>query len=182
MARPKNPVPKARPHSSGQARVTIEGKDYLLGPFGSPEADQAYRRLLAQWLAREGPFAPNDNDPVTVAEVSAGYWLFAERYYGWDRDPRRGDAWNTRRTLAILDSLYGNTNAKDFGPLDLRAIQGEMVRLGWCGTMVNHEIGRVKRVFRWAVSEELIPSAVWHALLSCPGLRRGKSEAPNRRR
>jgi hypothetical protein len=114
---------------------------------------------------------------VTVAEVSAGYWLFAERYYSWNRDPRRGDAWNTRRTLAILDSLYGSTVAKDLGPLDFRAIQGEMVRLGWCRTMVNHEVGRVKRFFRWAVSEELIPSAVWHSLLSCPSLRKGKSEA-----
>ena len=53
MPRPKNPIPKLRPHSSGQARVTIEDRDYLLGPFGSPEAEEAYRRIVAQWLAKE---------------------------------------------------------------------------------------------------------------------------------
>src|SRR5262245_54977856 len=35
--RPRKSVPKIRPHSSRQARVTIHGTDYLLGPFGSPE-------------------------------------------------------------------------------------------------------------------------------------------------
>jgi hypothetical protein len=44
--------------------------------------------------------------------------------------------------------------------------------------MVNHEVGRVKRVFRWAVSEEMAPASVWHGLLACPGLRKGKSAAP----
>ena len=177
MSRPKNAVPKIRPHSSGQARVTIEGRDYLLGKFGTPEAEEAYRRLLAQWLAKEGTFALKDDEPVTIAEVVAGYWLFAETYYGWDKNPHRGDAANTKATTGILDSLYGSTFAKDFGPLDLRAVQGEMVRLGWCRNMVNHEIGRVKRVFRWAVQEEMISASVWAALLAFSGLKKGKTGA-----
>jgi hypothetical protein len=72
MPPPKNPIPQARKHSSGQARVTIDGKNYLLGKFGSPEADEAYRRIIAQWLAEEGPFTLHD-DPVTIEEVLAGY-------------------------------------------------------------------------------------------------------------
>ena len=110
--------------------------------------------------------------------MAAGYWLYAERYYGFDKNPHRGDAFNLKRSLGILDGLYGNTVAKDFGPLDLRAIQGEMIRIGWCRNMVNHEVGRLKRVFRWAVSEEMVPASVWHGLLACPGLRKGKTEAP----
>jgi len=148
MPRPRNLVPKPRKHSSGQARVTIDGKDFLLGPFGS--SDQGYKRILAQWLAKEGPFAPDD-DPVTITELADGYWLYAVKYYGFDKDPRRGDACNLKRILSILTSLYGDTKAADFGPLDLRAVQGEMIRfgwcrmvsdgVGWCRTLINHEIG-----------------------------------------
>jgi hypothetical protein len=91
MPRPKNPVPKPRPHSSGQARVTIDGMNFLLGgPLGSPEAERAYRRIVAQWLAREGPFAQKLAEDVTVAELVAAYWLVAERYYGFDVNPQRG--------------------------------------------------------------------------------------------
>ncbi len=38
-------------------------------------------------------------------------------------------------------------------------------------------IGRIKRAFRWAVSEELCPPAVLQGLLSVTGLRRGRSQA-----
>jgi hypothetical protein len=123
MPRPRNPIPKIRPHSSGQARVTIEGRDYLLGSFGSSAAEEAYRRIVAQWLAKEGPFAPPDG-PVTVTGVLAGYWLCAQTYYGYDRNPDRGDCWNLKSTIRILRDLYGGTRAGDFGPRDLRAVQG----------------------------------------------------------
>lgn len=176
MPRPRNPIPKIRRHSSGQARVTIEGTDYLLGAFGSPDAEEAYRRTIAQWLAKDGPFAPSDA-PVTVTEVLAGYWLHAEKYYGYDRDPTRGDCCNLKSTIRILRDLYGHTSAGDFGPRDLRAVQAEMIRLGWCRNLINQQTGRIKQIFRWAVSEEMVAPGVWHALLSCPGLRRGKSEA-----
>lgn len=156
--------------------MTIDGDDFLLGPYGSPEADQAYRRILAQYLAKEGPFAVHD-DPVTITELVASYWLFAVKYYGFDKEPGRGDAFNLKRIIGILDNLYGDTKAADFGPLDLRAVQGEMIRLGWCRTLINHEMGRTKRIFRWAVSEELIPASVWHSLQACPGLRRGRTDA-----
>lgn len=34
-------VPSYRKHSSGQAGVTLNGKDHLLGPCGSPESKAA---------------------------------------------------------------------------------------------------------------------------------------------
>ena len=36
----------------------------------------------------------------------------------------------------------------------------------------------VKRIFRWATSEELVPPSVYHGLTSVPGLQRGRTEAP----
>jgi hypothetical protein len=61
---PRSPrVPGYRPHSSGQARVTLDGKDVLLGPYGSEESREAYRRTIAQWAERKGPFAPKAETP-----------------------------------------------------------------------------------------------------------------------
>jgi integrase len=49
-----------------------------------------------------------------------------------------------------------------------------MVEGGWCRTHVNHQVNRVRRVFRWAVSEELLPASVYDALRSVAGLSRGR--------
>lgn len=44
-------IPSYRKHASGQARVTLNGKDYLLGPNGSPQSKEAYGRLIAEYTA-----------------------------------------------------------------------------------------------------------------------------------
>ncbi|QDT64903.1 hypothetical protein V22_21460 [Calycomorphotria hydatis] len=38
-----------------------------------------------------------------------------------------------------------------------------------CRTEVNKRIGQVKRFFRWAVSEELVPPSLAHGLDSVKG-------------
>ena len=44
-------LPSYRRHSSGQARVTINGKDHLLGTFGSRASKEEYGRLIAEYNA-----------------------------------------------------------------------------------------------------------------------------------
>ena len=42
--------PKYRKHkASGQALVTLNGRDFYLGPHGSPESRADYDRLVAEW-------------------------------------------------------------------------------------------------------------------------------------
>jgi len=52
-----------------------------------------------------------------------------------------------------------------------------MVEQGLSRGLVNHRIGRIKRVFKWAVAEELVPPSVHHALQAVTGLRYGRTEA-----
>ena len=52
-----------------------------------------------------------------------------------------------------------------------------MIERGMCRSNINKQIGRIKRVFKWAASEELVPGHVYHALQSLAGLRRGRTEA-----
>ncbi len=51
----ENQVPSYRLHKqSGQAIVTLGGRDFLLGAAGSAASKSEYRRLTAEWLAAMG--------------------------------------------------------------------------------------------------------------------------------
>ncbi|MDM8006520.1 MAG: hypothetical protein QUV05_10285, partial [Phycisphaerae bacterium] len=170
-------VPKFRIHKATlQGYVELSGKRFYLGYHASAEAMQKYHTLVAEWLAngrmlRAGPV------PITVKEIIARYWLFGERYY------RNADGTVARELNNIADALrpvkelYGMQPAAQFGPRGLRAVREKMIQEGLCRRNINCRIGRIKRVFKWAASEELIPGEVYHALLAVDGLRRGRCEA-----
>jgi integrase len=48
---------------------------------------------------------------------------------------------------------------------------------GWARKHVNAAVGCVKRMFKWAVAEELVPPAVYHGLQAVEGLRKGRTDA-----
>jgi integrase len=52
-----------------------------------------------------------------------------------------------------------------------------MVKSGLSRGVINARINRVRRVFKWGVSYELIPSSVYESLRTVPGLQRGRSTA-----
>jgi integrase len=47
----------------------------------------------------------------------------------------------------------------------------------WARGNINSCIGCIKRAFKWAVAEELVPSSVFHGLQAVAGLRKGRSTA-----
>ena len=52
MPRLVNSSPKYRRHkSSGKAVVTLNGRDFYLGPYGSKASRIEYDRLVAEWMA-----------------------------------------------------------------------------------------------------------------------------------
>jgi integrase len=52
-----------------------------------------------------------------------------------------------------------------------------MIQAWHCRNHINKNISRVKRMFKWAAEEELIPGSVAQSLWAVAGLRRGRSEA-----
>jgi integrase len=164
--------------ASGQAVVRLDGHDHYLGTFGSQESRREYDRLIAEWLAagRRLPHPPA-GDGLTVNGLLLAYWCWAEKTYcDEDGTPTRELA-NLKDALRPLRKLYGNTEAACFGPLALRTVREDMIAAGLCRRTINTRVGRLKRVFRWGVSYELLPAAVYEALRTVPGLQRGRSKA-----
>ena len=177
-------VPSYRHHkATGQGVVTLRdavtGKahDLYLGQYSTPKSLVKYAETIAAWEAsgrrlasvtgvRAGPLEP------TVAELAAEFMHFQTSRVS------EGEARNLKVAIDLLVGAFGNTLAKDFGPLRMQSLRDMMVERGWKRGTVNKQVGRLTRMFRWGVSREMLPVSVFQSLRSLQGLRRGDSDAP----
>jgi hypothetical protein len=178
MPKLSHSLPKYRRHrATGQAIVTLAGRDHYLGPYGTALSRSEYDRVIAEWVSQG---RPDGTEPlavdVTVNELLAAYLRFAKGYF-----VRNGATTSEfdciRYAMKPLKELYGRTLVKDFGPLALKAVRQKMIDAGWVRTSVNHQVGRVRRIFKWGVENELVPSSVLHGLQAVAGLQYGRTEA-----
>lgn len=181
MARRSNPVPKYRHHkASGQAVVTVNvngrRKDVYLGVFGSEESKSEYARVVSEFrVAGMDPSTPKKN--LTVAEVLVAFRKYAERYYSRPDGTPSGEFREFSLVIRVVRQLYAHTLAADFGPLALKACRQAMEESGLARGVINQRVGRIKRLFKWATAEELVPPHVFQGLNAVAGLRRGKTTA-----
>ncbi|MEI8372368.1 MAG: site-specific integrase [Planctomycetota bacterium] len=183
MPRKTGKVPSyCRHRHSGQAVVRIDRVDNYLGTYGSPQSHRLYERLIAEWRVRrlEGTPAPNKSRPpspsLTLEQVVHQYRAFAQTYYVKD-GKRTKEYVCMKYALRPLRSLYGDSNVADFGPLALKAVRQHMVDADLSRGVINNRVNRIKRFFKWAASEELVPAAVYQAVQSLSALRFGRTEA-----
>jgi len=170
-------VPKYRKHrASGQAVVSIAGKDHYLGPHNSRASIAQYDRLIAEWLAtgRSVSFGKPQAE-LTIKELILDFWRML-------KEDKRGkhiaELWSNKSALRGVRRLYGNTLATEFGPLQLKAVRQEFVKRGWCRDSCNRQAKRVARMFKWATSEGRLPAAIYDALRLVEPLKPGKTSAP----
>lgn len=179
-------LPKYRLHGpSGQAVVTLSGKDHYLGRHGTKASRMEYDRVIQQWLSN-GRSLPPVGEDTTIVEMLAAFRRFALQHYR--KDGRvTGEVSNIDHSIRPLKLLYGRELVRDFGPLKLQAVRTLMVKgytaangdkiAGLSRGVVNARVGRIKRVFRWAESQQLAPASLTHALSTVAGLQRGRTEA-----
>ena len=167
---------------SGQAVVTIDGKDHYLGPHGTPESHREYAELIARWHTAH-PIAPvvQQNRPsnsLSVNELLELCWgQHFQEYYSQEGKPTTESA-NMSLVIRTVSALFGLIRACDFGPKRLKELRQHMITVQKLArTEVNKRIGRVKRIFKYAVSEELVPPSVFHGLQTVSGLRYGRGDA-----
>jgi integrase len=178
-------LPKYSKHkASGQAVVTLNGQDFYLGPYGSKASRLEYDRLTSEWLAA-GRMVPAVEELI-VGELLVRYLEFADKHYQKNGRPTH-EIINIKCAMRPLKERYSRLLVRDFGPLKLKAIQMMLVggyvdqkEKAWKGVSrptVNARIGAIKRIFAWAVSEELVPKDMAHGLATVRGLQRGRTEA-----
>jgi integrase len=194
--KPSFPSYPKRPHKTGQARIRLDGRDRYIGAWRSPASYAEYERLLAEWRAgqaeaRTGPAAAAGT-VRTINDLLARWAAHADQHYRNPDGSPKSERDNFRLSLRPLQRLYGHTLIQDFGPRALKALQRAMVdgswmtpqdrataeRLGkgtgWARRVINRSIGRVRTMFRWAESEELVLPATLHALECVAGLQVGQ--------
>ena len=158
---------------TGQAIVTLGGRDYYLGVHGTKVSRDAYDRLVGEWLANGRRLPTDGQDGLTVTELIASYWVHCRGYYR-----NESELGKIRLAIGTIRRLYGHLPAQDFGPLALKSVRQTLVDTGIGRGYVNDQVGRAKRMFRWGVENEFVPASVHQALQAVSGLRRGRTDAP----
>jgi len=105
------------------------------------------------------------------------FWEHVEGHYRQPHGTPTNEQYNFRYALRPLRELYGHTAAAQFGPLALKVIRQRFVESGLCRCEVNRRVQKIRQVFKWAASEELIAPSVYHGLQTVEGLKRGRTPA-----
>lgn len=188
MTRSFFPSYPSKPHASNQARVRINGKDVYLGLFGSPESKKKYAELAAQFAAQPDgkPISVPKGHVVTVDEVVI-------RWHAQAVIDRGADCKEIESVMSACNPmrrLFGTHAAADFDDQHLETVRAAMIsgswlndeerairakkkaEIGWCREHTNHQVGRIRTVWRWAERKRLVPRGSWGNLCTLPPIER----------
>lgn len=193
MRTPKFPNYPTVPHASKQARIRWRGKDYYLGLHGSEASYAEYARLTALFATNPGAI-PVKPQSVTIAQMIAAWHDDAVK---WVKPKELREC---VRAALVLERLYGPTPASEFDVACLSVVRDAMISgswmaeaeraelertkgtATWCKNHVQHQLNRVKRIFRFAEQRRLVPRGTWEHLRTLRPLRRGEVRETAKRR
>ena len=192
MPRLTRKLPSYRLHrKSGQAVVTLNGRDHYLGRHGTEESRRAYEQTMAQWLASHGQLphrpvqsqssisdkaAAPESAVVSIDALFVAYWNFAKVYYVKNGRPTSSLS-NIKAAYRFVHRLYGNMPPESFGPLALKAVRQTMIDAGLSRTTINDYVDDIRRLFKWATENEFVNLSLHHGLRAVSGLKRKRSQA-----
>lgn len=165
--------------ASGKAVVTINDRDIYLGDYGTTESKAEYARVIVEFVSTGGiqrKQVAQSSEPTLVLEILAAYWRFAQEYYLKDGHPT-DEQKAVRKVIRDMKAICGDLPADEVGPKVLKAVRQTWIDQGLCRGYINQNTGRVSRIFKWAVSEELVSPSVFEGLRTVAGLRKGRSLA-----
>ena len=167
-------LPKYRRHASGQAVVTIGGRDFYLGKHGSKASKEKYSQVLAEWLASDRPASLTSPTEITVTEVCAAFLRYAGKHYV-KRGRVTSEVAGYKVLFRVLKELYGGTRAAQFGPKQMKAVRAKMLDADASRPYINKQMVRLRHLMKWAAAEEMIPVDVYQRLSVVPGIRKGEA-------
>ena len=190
-----------------RAYVRIDGVRHRLGKWGSDKAQAAYDALIASWLASgrvntDGAAAalpaveksaplPSPSGVLTIADLLA---LWMEDIAVNGKGPK-SSSYGSARAAGRALSAYLTMPAEDFGPKAFKKVMRDYARTPVItrkrqadGTVINVQrprtrkyvndtMIRIRKMFQWAESEELIDESKAYRLKSVPLLEFGDAHA-----
>ncbi len=180
----RNSFPSYLPHKqSGRARAVWTDQTgtrqfrLLPGPFDSPESRKAFAALLLEQQAVPHQVQAVATSDITIAELLLAYFDHAEAHYRNPDGSPTSEIYEIKIVIRALRELYGNKSVVNFGPLCLKAARQQWINEKRSRTECNRRVALIKRIFKWAVSEELTPPAVYQAIATVTGLQKGRTHA-----
>jgi integrase len=114
---------------------------------------------------------------LLICQVAARYMDHCEVYYR-DADGKTTSTFdNAKQGIKALEP-FEDLPAAAFGPKKLKEMRALLIQQGRPRKACNAIVKAVKRLFRWAESEELVPAGSVHALDSVEPLKKGRTTAP----
>lgn len=170
-------LPQIRFHkTTGQAYVRLDGKMVYLGKATAgnvpAKVKDRYDEVVRHWLTKK----PVDSMGLTVDELAILYLEHACQHYR-KNGIQTSEVTSIRSALRMLVTVAGESRVDQFGPLKLQNVRDQMINAGWRRKSINQQVNRIRRAFRWGMSQELIQPNTLAALESVAGLRTGRSSA-----
>lgn len=182
---PSYRIRRGRPLVTLRDAVTKRARDYWLpGEPNSAESRQAYYQVIAEWESRGRRLPPPltrcghlDREGPLIIEIIA-------EYMRWARAGNQRWLSGFKSAFSILRKHYGHLPATEFGPKKLRLVREAMIRQvagngggkTWCRRYINVQTKRIRHLFKWAASHEMVPVTVYQALCTVEPLRRGSPQ------
>jgi integrase len=158
-----------------------------LKPIGARFATTDYSVAIevAKALLEKHLFETSQNsqgDIVNIASLVRAYMEYANDYYVDSEGNTTKEPGNVRYSVRPLVDLFANLPIEEFGPLRLKEVRQRMIELGWCRKLINKRVCIIKRMFKWAVSEQIVSPVILHGLQAVVGLKRGRCKAKEKQR
>jgi integrase len=111
-----------------------------------------------------------------IGELALQFYEHAKIYYRRNGKPT-GEATTIRAALRPLVARFGDTPASEFGARKFKQVREDMIGLGWTRYTINKAGSIIKRLFRWAAEEEIVPAEIVGAIWTVKGLEKDRSHA-----
>ena len=147
-----------------------------------PEPPPAQPEQGPKPVAPEVAAIPVTNE-LTVAELCVMFMDHAKTYYKLS-DGRLSSSYHGMLQAVNALRPFGKYPAAAFGPRCLRQVVERLVDGPTRSAKprprksVNRILKRIRGLFKWAASMELVPASSWHGLLTVEPLRKGRTTAP----
>ncbi|MDO8302681.1 MAG: site-specific integrase, partial [Sedimentisphaerales bacterium] len=112
-----------------------------------------------------------------MAELVKEYLRHVDSYHRDYTGAKTKETREIRYAMRLLIDRFCALPIEEFGPLKLVQVRDDMIKLGWRRRVINQRVGRIQRMFKWAVSRELVSPILYQGISTVEGLRRNRSAA-----